>query len=181
MERGSAPHRPHRKNLHFGPLADDIGIGFIPIDLSFLAKLIVLRNEGLPPLQPHRPFASPDVVPHCRLRHRHGRELRDYSAIDASGRVALFARRTPVLVKNLVNERHHSVQLRLDPCRIPMRRRQRTSDRLPHHSTVHAKFGRYPRDRSNTELVLLTELLKQFHSGDPIHSEPPGKTRATVG
>jgi len=41
-----------------------------------------------------------------------------------------------------------------------MPRRQRTRNRLPHHSTVHAKFGRYSRDRPHTELVLLTELLK---------------------
>jgi hypothetical protein len=29
--------------------------------------------------------------------------------------------------------------------------------------------------------MLLTKLLEQFHFGDPIHSEPPGKTEVTVG
>jgi hypothetical protein len=61
-----------------------------------------------------------------------------------------------------------------------MDRRQRPGDRLTHHAPVHAEFGRDPGDRADTELVLLTELLEQFHSGFPIHSEPPGKTRVTV-
>jgi hypothetical protein len=39
---------------------------------------------------------------------------------------------------------------------------------------MHAELGRNAGDRADTELVLLTELLEQFHSGFPIHSEPPG-------
>ncbi len=46
---------------------------------------------------------------------------------------------------------------------------------------LYAEFGRDTGDRADTELVLLTELLEQFHFGFPIHSEPPGKTRMTVG
>jgi hypothetical protein len=52
---------------------------------------------------------------------------------------------------------------------------------LPHHPTMHAELGRNARNRPDTELMLLTELLKQFHSSDPIHSKPPGETGVTVG
>jgi hypothetical protein len=62
-----------------------------------------------------------------------------------------------------------------------MRRWHRTRDRLPHHAPVHPELGSHTGDRPDTELVLLTKLLEQFHSGVPIHSEPPGKTRVTVG
>jgi hypothetical protein len=62
-----------------------------------------------------------------------------------------------------------------------MGRRQRTGNRLPHHPSMYAELGRHSGDRPDTKLMLLTELFKQFHSGVPIHSKPPGKTRATVG
>ena len=60
--------------------------------------------------------------------------------------------------------------------------RKRTGDRLSHHPPVHAELGRNTRDRPDTKLMLLTKLLEQFHSADPIHSEPPGEgPRMTVG
>jgi len=93
----------------------------------------------------------------------------------------LLARRQAVRVENLVDERHHRIQLRLGPRRVAMWRRKRTANRLSHHPTMHAEFGRNTRDRPDTELMLLTELLKQFHFGDPIHSKPPGETGVTVG
>ena len=52
-------------------------------------------------------------------------------------------------------------------------RPQRPGDRLAHHASVHTEFGSNTRDRADTGLMLLTELLEQFHSGFPIHSEPP--------
>jgi len=101
--------------------------------------------------------------------------------MDAPCRMPLLARRLPILVQNLVNEGRDQTQLWLRPRRIAMDRWQRPGNRLPHHAPVHAKFGRNTGDRADTKLVLLTELLKQFHSGFPIHSEPPGKTRVTLG
>jgi hypothetical protein len=46
---------------------------------------------------------------------------------------------------------------------------------------MHTEFRRNTGDRADTKLMLLTKLLEQFHSGVPIHSEPPGRTRATLG
>jgi hypothetical protein len=88
--------------------------------------------------------------------------------------MSLFARRPPVFVKDLVDECRDRTQFRLHPRRIAMDRRYRSGNRLPHHTSVHAKLGSNTGDRADTELVLLTELLKQFHSGFPIHFEPPG-------
>ncbi len=59
--------------------------------------------------------------------------------------------------------------------------RQRTRNRLPHHPTMHAELRRDTGDRANPKLMLLTELLEQFHFGFPIHSEPPGRTGQTLG
>ena len=140
-----------------------------------------MRNKRLAQHQAHRPFAGPDMMAHGRFRHRHARELRQDPAIDAPRRMTLLARRMAVRVENLVDERDHRVQLRLGPRRVTMRRRKRSGNRLPHHAPVHAELGRNTRDRADPKLMLLTKLLKQFHSGDPIHSEPPGETEVTLG
>ena len=93
----------------------------------------------------------------------------------------LLAWRTSILVQNAVDEGRDQPQLWLRPRRIAMDRRQRSGDRLTHHASMYAEFGSNTGDRADTELRLLTELLEQFHSGFPIHSEPPGKTRVTLG
>ena len=86
----------------------------------------------------------------------------------------LLAGRAPILVKHLVDECRDRAQLWLRPRRTATDRRQGTGDRLAHHPPVHAELGRHPGYRADAELMLLTELLEQFHSGFPIHSEPPG-------
>ena len=101
--------------------------------------------------------------------------------MDAPRRVALLARRAPVLVQHRVDERRHRVQLGLGPLRIAVRRRQRARDRLAHHPAVHAELGRHALDRTDAELVLTAKLLEQFHFGFPVHSRPPGTTGLTVG
>ena len=102
-------------------------------------------------------------------------------AVDASRRMPLLARRTPVLVQHRVDERHDAVQLRLDPLRVEVRRRQRPGNRLPHQPAMHPKLGGNSRNSPYPKLMLPTELLKQIHFGVPIHSEPPGKAEETLG
>ena len=53
--------------------------------------------------------------------------------------------------------------------------RQRTSERLTYHASVHAELGRNTGNRADAKLMLLTKLLEQFHFGGPIHSEPLAK------
>jgi len=83
----------------------------------------------------------------------------------------LLARRPPVLVQHRVNEGQHRFQLRLRPRRITVRRRQCPRQRLAHQSAMHPELGGNTSNRSNTKLMLATELLKQIHLGVPIHSE----------
>ena len=94
--------------------------------------------------------------------------------MDAPRRMPLFTRCPPIRLQHLVDERSDRFQLRLGPRRVAMARRQCSGDRLSHHAPMHAELGGNTGDRADTELVLLTELLKQFHSGFPIHFEPPG-------
>jgi hypothetical protein len=49
VESRTAGHRPHRENLHLGPLVAKIDPGFIPVDLGFLCLTVALRHERLPP------------------------------------------------------------------------------------------------------------------------------------
>jgi hypothetical protein len=121
------------------------------------------------------------MVAHRRLRDRHTRELHQEPTIQAPRRVPLLARRPTILLQHLVNERRDRVQLGLDPRRIAMPWRQRTSNRLTHHPAVNAELRRHTGDRADTKLVLLTKLLEQFHSRVPIHSELPGRTKGTLG
>ena len=95
--------------------------------------------------------------------------------------MSLLARRSLILIQHLVDERSDRSLFRFDPRAIPTRRRQRSGDRLPHHPSVHTEFRCNTGDRADTELMLLTELLEQFHSGDPIHSELPARTGETLG
>ena len=101
--------------------------------------------------------------------------------MNAPRRVPLLARGAPVRVQHLIDERHDRVQLGPGPLRVAVRRRQRAGDRLAHHAPVHPELGGHPRDRAHAELMLPAQLLEQFHFGVPVHSKPPGETRATVG
>ncbi len=101
--------------------------------------------------------------------------------VDAPRRMSLLARRPPIRLQHLVDESCDRLQLWLGPRRVMTPRRQRTGNRLPHHAAVHTELGRDTGNRADAKLMLLTKLLEQFHFGDPIHSEPPGKTEVTVG
>ncbi len=140
-----------------------------------MAPGIALRHERFAPNQAHLPLALAHVVADRGLRDRDARELPQDAAVDATRRVTLLARRPPVLVQHAADEGHHRVQLRLGPLRVAVRRRQRPRERLAHHPAVNPELGRHPGDGANPELMLLTQLLEQFHLGVPVHSEPPGK------
>ena len=121
------------------------------------------------------------MVAHGRLSDSRVRKFRQDPPIDASCRMPLLARRTPVLVQHGIDERCDRTQLRFSPRRVTMRRRHRAGDGLAYHPTMHTELRRHAGDRADAKFMLLTQLLEQFHSGVPIHSESPGKTRATVG
>ena len=145
VERRAAGHRAHREHLHLGPLIAEIDPGFIPVDLRLLRPTVTLRHERLAPFQPHLPFALAHVVAHRRLSDRGVRELPQDPAMNAPGRVALFARRATVLVQHLVDEVRHRTQLRLGPLRVMLRRRQRSSDRPAHHAPMNAELRSHTR------------------------------------
>ena len=146
-----------------------------------MAQHVALRHERLALDQAQRTPAVPDVVAHRRLSDTRIRELRQDATVNAPRRVALLARRPPILVQHLVDERRDRIQLGFNPRGVAMPWRQRARNRLPHHPAMHAELRRHTGDRADTELMLLTELLEQFHSGFPIHSEPPGRTGQTLG
>ena len=115
VECRPARHRPHREHLHAGPLTAEIGPGLVPVHLRLVAQHVALRHERLALDQAQFTPAVPNVVAHRRLSHSGIRELRQDATVDAPCRVTLLARRPPILVQHLVNERRDPIQLGFDP------------------------------------------------------------------
>jgi hypothetical protein len=168
------------QNLDLGPLIAEIDPSFIPVDLSFLSPTVALRNERLPPLQTHLPFARPDMVAHRRFGHRGVGKLRKDAPIQPPSRVPLLARRNKVRRQNLVNEDGYCTELRLAPCWVTVPWRQRTGDSLANNATMNTELRGNSRDRANTKFMLPTELFEQIHFGFPVHKRPPDPTGVTV-
>jgi hypothetical protein len=53
-----------QKRIDFPLLAVDLGVGFIPIDLAFLAPLVRLRNEHLATRQTQLDLPLSHVLPY---------------------------------------------------------------------------------------------------------------------
>ncbi len=100
VERRPAGHRPHREHLHPGPFAAEVRPGLVPVDLRLLAPAVALRHEGLAQDQPHLALARPDMVAHRQLRDCSVRKLPQDPPVDATRRVPLLARGSPVLVQH---------------------------------------------------------------------------------
>jgi len=147
----------------------------------FLPQAVDLRDECLAQHQSHLTLALPDVVANSRFRDGDVRKLRQDSAIDAPCRMPLLAGRPPVRLQHRVDEGRNRIQLRLGAGWIPVRRRDRSGKRLPHHAPVHTELRRNSGDRPNAKLMLPTELLEQIHFGFPVHARPPEQSEGTVG
>jgi hypothetical protein len=173
MERRPAGHRPHREDLHLGPLVTEIDPGFIPVNLGFLRPTVALRHERLPSQQTHLVFAFADVIAHRRFSDRSVRELGQDAAIKPTSGVALLARSAPVRIQHFIDKRYNQAELRLDPLRVAMLRRQRVANRLTHQAPMNAELRGDTRDRPDPKLMLPTKLLEQVHFGSPVHARSP--------
>ena len=109
-----------------------------------------------------------------------GNSVRD-AAMNATRRVALFARGATVLVENLVDEIGDRAELRLDPFRVMLLWRQGAGDRAAYNAPMNPELRGHARDRANTKPMLTTELLEQFHFGFPVHNRPPDSIGVTLG
>ena len=76
MEGRAAGHRSHRKNLQLNPIAVQIGVRFVPIDLGHYAPVITLRNERLVFGQTQDALAALHILPHRPLRWHPGTSAR---------------------------------------------------------------------------------------------------------
>jgi hypothetical protein len=101
--------------------------------------------------------------------------------MNATRRVALFARGATVLVENLVDEIRDRAELRLGPFRVMLLWRQGAGDRAAYNPPMNPELRGHARDRANTKLMLTTELLEQFHFGFPVHKRPPDSIGVTLG
>jgi hypothetical protein len=101
--------------------------------------------------------------------------------MNTTRRVALLAGSATVLVQNPVDEIRDRAELRFDPFRIMLPRRQGTRDRPAHNAAMNAELRGDTRDRANTKFMLPTELLEQFHFGFPVHKRPPDPVGGTLG
>ena len=93
--------------------------------------------------------------------------------MNATRRMALFARGATVFVQNLVDEIRDGAELRLGPFRVMLWRRQGARNRPADNAPMNTELRGHTRDRANTKLMLTTELLEQFHFGSPVHKRPP--------
>src|ERR1019366_4906213 len=113
----SAGHRTQREHLQLDPLAIQVGIGFIPIDLGFDAPVVALRHKGLAPGQPQRLFALRHILPHRALGSRASWYLLSNALPYPLRRVALLARSLAIGFQNRVYELGYRRHLHTCPTR----------------------------------------------------------------
>src|SRR5947209_5997272 len=95
MERRARGHAAQRKDLQLLALAVQIGLGFVPIDLRFLAPGVLLRHAHLRARpQPESLLPLTHVLAHRRLGDPIARPLLADAHPDAMRGVALLARAT---------------------------------------------------------------------------------------
>jgi hypothetical protein len=107
MERCSAVHAAHRKDLQLHSLLAEIGVGFIPVNLRFCRWRIALRNEDVLPGHPQLPLAVADILADPRLAHRKVRTLDLQTLVNPRRSVPLLARCRQVGGQDAIDERHH--------------------------------------------------------------------------
>src|SRR5664280_1697487 len=149
-----------QKRLLRDPLAIQVGIGFIPIDLGFDAPVVALRHKGLAPSQPQRLFALRHILPHRALGSRASGYLLSNALPYPLRRVALLVRSLAIGFQNRVDELRCRSHLHMWPLRLLPPRRYRASNRVPHQSPVHPQLPRHALDRAYPKLIFPTNLLE---------------------
>jgi hypothetical protein len=138
MEGVARAHAAHREELQLHNFAAQLGHALEPIHLSFLAQFVALRHEDLSSTEPQLALPRLHIAPHRSFPDGMIRMLAAQAHPNPMSRVPLFARRFYVRGQHLVN-----VFLdRTQPRRFSNYRfslgRNRVTDRLPHHPSVHA-------------------------------------------
>jgi hypothetical protein len=80
-----------------------------------------------------------------------------------------------------VPEVRDCTQLRLGSLRVMLWRRPRPRDRPVDNAPMNRELRRHTRDRTDTQLVLPTELPGRIHRGVSVHKRPPDPIGVTVG
>ncbi len=168
VESAPAGHAAQAKDLQHPPFAVNLRFRLVPVDLAFHAPLVGLRNAGLPAPQSQLLSSFPYIAADCAFPDRGVRPLPGDSHIDAMRRVPLLARRLQVRLQNRVDELPDRLQLRTLPLRRLALCRKGIGQRLPHHPSVYSKLAGQTSNRLPAELVLPSQLLKQFHFGSPV-------------
>jgi hypothetical protein len=171
-ERRAREARAQIEQLHRDLAAAQQHVRLTPVDLGLHPGLVDLRHEhptGLTEL------ASPrgDVLAHRALGHL-GAMLVDQPPPDPPRRVTLLARRRPIGLKPLVDQRPKRTQRRRRPTLRPLaRRRQRRLQRLTHRPSMHPMaLGERP-DRQALAVMIPADLLEQLHPGTHPLCRPP--------
>lgn len=182
MERCAAGHASHRKYLQLYPLACQVGVSLIPVDLRFHSPGVALRDEGLPNRHVERDFPVVHVLSHRALPNRTVRHLGSDPLPNPMRCVSLLSRRLAIGLQNAVYELNRGLHFPARSLCLLSRLRQRTADRLPNHPPVNAQFLGHAGDGPHAKLVLPTDLLKQLHFGSPLQRVPSasGYTRIRV-
>jgi hypothetical protein len=90
VERSSASHAAHGEYVQLCPFPADVGIGFIPIDLSFNSPRIALRDEYLVLPQAHGDLSFLHVLANRSFSHLAIGQLLANPHPDPMRRVPLF-------------------------------------------------------------------------------------------
>jgi hypothetical protein len=100
MKRAATGHASHAKHLQLLAAAVDIGIGFVPVDLSFNTPVVALRNESLALQQSQLALAFTHVLANRRFGYQALRPLLSNPSPDSMRRVLLFPRRVAICCQN---------------------------------------------------------------------------------
>ena len=169
----STGHRPHLEHLELDPLAVQIGIRFIPVDLRFHAPVVALRHEGLQTSQSPAPLcAAPHTAAPCGSPPCIPESLRECGPRSAC-RVTLLPRGLAICFQNRIDELDCRRHLQMRTHGLLASRRDRALNRLTHHPPMDTQLPRHPLDRAYPKLVLQPNLLEQLHLGSPVQLQPP--------
>ena len=160
VEGRSAGHAAQGKHIQLRPLAGQIGVSFVPIDLGFHAPFIALGHADFPCQQSQGVLPVMHVLAHGPFRHRAVWQFLTQAHPNPVRRMPLLPRRLAITLQDLVNERDRRLQFRVRPFRFLPRLGQGAGNRLPHHSPVYLHLPGHARDRPYAKLIFASNLFK---------------------
>src|SRR5262249_36583572 len=113
MEGSAAGHTAHREHLQQRRLAAQLCPRFIPVDLAFLARFVVLRHAGRTRCPSQLSFTFAHVLPNGCFSYCLIRLLSQYPAPDPMRGVALLAWRRTIGFQDSVDEWNQRPEHRL--------------------------------------------------------------------